>query len=88
MSTTPVSLRPAAAELAGPDAQELSRSGLRHCSARALRSTRTRVEVAAFGDHGAGHDGLARSGRRDEHAVVVGEHRADRGGLLGVELAR
>jgi phage/plasmid primase-like uncharacterized protein len=33
---------------------------------------------AAFGDHGAGHDGLAGSWWGDKHTVIVGEKRTDR----------
>jgi hypothetical protein len=40
---------------------------------------------AAFGGYGAGDDGLAGAGWRDQDAVVVGEQRVDCGGLAGRE---
>jgi Nucleotidyl transferase AbiEii toxin, Type IV TA system len=40
---------------------------------------------SAFGDDGAGHDGLAGSGWRDQYAIVVREHGAHGGGLVRLE---
>ena len=87
MSTTAGELAPAAAELAGPDAQELFDPGA-PLFGEGFAVDEHQGGGAAFGDHGAGHDRLPGSGRGDEHTVVVGEHRTDRGALPGGRVRR
>lgn len=75
---------PAAADLAGLDAQQVADLGAPLLGQR-LTVDQDQGGGATLGDDRAGHDRLARSGRRDEYAVVVTEHRANCHCLLGPE---
>jgi hypothetical protein len=75
---------PAAADLPGSDAEKLFDAGA-PLFGQGLAVDEHQGRGGAFGDHRAGHHRFARSGRGDEHTVVVREQRADRGPLSRVQ---
>jgi hypothetical protein len=74
----------AAAELTGLDSEELLDAGA-PLVGEGFAVDENQGGGVAFGDHGAGHDGLAGAGWGDQDPVVVGEECADRVGLLAGE---
>jgi hypothetical protein len=73
------------ADLSGADAQELFDAGA-PLFGQDFAVDEYQRGGGAFGDHGAGDDGLARTGWGDEHTVVMREQGADRGGLSGLQV--